>query len=314
MHRLTALTDVPAAFQIFCCMAYRLCLLGHEPTVSCLHGQGSTKRQQPSCVDILEQDPDAGDAMSILCTAEQLASPVAAGSDAPAAQNLRAAVGTARAEAEQGISPALACNSMTAGKENADQSVSAPHRATPAAVPQHGAAGAPGQEAGLAAVACTSHSTELAGPVLTLEQMRAAEPDHGSGHTQSQPGITTPADSSPGSWPEAEHVPSSAPSGPNTGDRWHLQGVPSPAGSHVRFQSDSDSENVPDSHNAAPELEDSEVIEQLQFVADERGQVVISFNGRSVVDLCEPEPEAMQSHAQAGSRKRTTPTKAQRQW
>ena len=280
----------------------------------CVHGQGSTKRQQPSCAESLEGNPVAGMAVSILCAVEQLAFPVIAGSDAPAAQNLQAAVGTARAEAEQGPSPTPACNSMAAGMQNGDHSVPASHRAAPAALPRFGEARAPGQEPGLDAVLCTSQSTDSATAAIAMGHMRAAEPDHGSGHTKAQPGKTAPPDSSPESGQDAERTPSSAPSGRDAGDRWQLQGVPSPAGSHVRFESDNDNDNDHDSPSAAPELEDSEVIEQLQFVADSQGQVVISFTGRSVVDACDPGQETMQSHAQAGSRKRSTPTKAQRQW
>ena len=47
-------------------------------------------------------------------------------------------------------------------------------------------------------------------------------------------------------------------------------------GSHTRFDSDDESPH------AAPVLEDSEVIAQLAFEADEHGHLVISFSGRSM--------------------------------
>lgn len=249
----------------------------------------------------------------LICTAEQLSSPVAASSSAPAAQNLRAAVGAAQAEAEQ-PSPTPACNDIAAGNQHADPASFATDQAALVPLPQHGNSQAPGDEPSLGVMPGTGQSCKSASEALILSMVRAAEPHHGSVHVQPQPGSAAPADSSPGSGPEAEHAPSSGPSGPGAGDRWQLQGVPSPTGSHVRFESDDDNA----SPSVAAELEDSEVIAQLHFVADERGHVVISFNGRSIVEphvsAHVSEQQRMPSHAQAGPRKRDAPTNPQRQW
>ena len=60
------------------------------------------------------------------------------------------------------------------------------------------------------------------------------------------------------------------------GSRLQLQGLPAATGSHTRFDSDDEPPL------AAPVLEDSEVIAQLDFEADEHGHLVISFSGRSM--------------------------------
>ena len=61
-------------------------------------------------------------------------------------------------------------------------------------------------------------------------------------------------------------------------------------------------------------LEDSDVIAKLQFDADERGQVVISFNDRNVVESHDSGQERRQSNGQAGSKNGDTPARGQRQW
>ena len=272
-----------------------------------MHGQGGVKRQQSNGGEALETGPVAGTAASVLCTAEQLATPVAASSSAPAAQNLRAAVGAAQAEAEQQPSPAPACNDIAAGKQHADVFAPPSDQAGPAALPLHREAQEPGERPEQDAMPGTSQRTDPAGGALDVRLSRASEPDHGT--VSMQPEITAPLGSSPRSGHDAAHRPASAALSPDAGKR-QLQGLPTPTGSHLRFESDDDSE-LP---RAAAELEDSEVIAQLQFVADERGQLVISFNGRSVVEPQEAGQERMGSHAQGASRKRDTPTKAQRQW
>ena len=272
-----------------------------------MYEQGGAKRQQSNGGAALEGDPVTSPVASVLGTAEQLAFPVAASSGAPAAQNLRAAVGAAQAEAEQQLPPAPACNNIAAGK-HADDAVPASHQTAPAAQANTGDPRVPSERHEPDAVAGTSQSSP-AGAALALS--RAPEPDHGSVSMQLQPELAAPSGSSPGCGHDAEQSLSSADLGPDAGKR-QLQGLPTPTGSHLRFDSDDDCE-LP--RTAAAELEDSEVIAQLQFVADERGQLVISFDGRSIVEPQEPGQERAQTHAQAGSsRKRDTPTKPQRQW
>ena len=79
-----------------------------------------------------------------------------------------------------------------------------------------------------------------------------------------------------GSVPCAEKQGISAAEDGQTGSRLQLQGLPVAMGSHTRFDSDDESPH------AAPVLEDSEVIAQLAFEADEHGHLVISFSGRSM--------------------------------
>ena len=294
-----------------CMLLHCACLL--SPCLKCeccAHGQGSTKRQQPSGGRSLEGGSLADTPASLLCTVKQLSSAVAASSSAPAAQNLRAAVGAAQAQAEQQPSPAPACNDIAAGNHCAVPSSSAISQAALVPLPQNGDPPAPSDVSGLGLMPGTDQSCGLASAALTLSTVGAAEPDGCSVHVQSQLGSAAPADNSPRSGPDAEQAQTSVSPGPDAGNRWQLQGVPSPTGSHVRFESDNDST----SPSVAAELEDSEVIAQLHFVADERGHVVISFSGRSIAEPHESEQDRMQSHAQAGSRKRDTPTKAQRQW
>lgn len=61
-------------------------------------------------------------------------------------------------------------------------------------------------------------------------------------------------------------------------------------------------------------LEDSDIIAHLQFDADERGQVVISFNDRNVIESHDSGQERQQSKGQAGSKNGDTSTRGQRQW
>ncbi len=271
-----------------------------------MHGQGSVKRQQSNGAAALEGGPAAGTAASVLDTAQQLAFPVAASSSAPAAQNLRAAVGAAQADAEQQPSLAPACNGIAADMQHSDVLVPVSGHTAPAALAQNGEAQAPSETPALPG---TSQGTDPAGAALAAIPGRASEPNAGNASMQPQPESTAPQGSSARCGHDAEQTPSSAALGPDAGKR-QLQGLPTPTGSHSRFESDDDGE-LP---RAAAELEDSEVIAQLQFMADARGQLVISFNGRSIVEPSEPGKERGQSHGQAGSRKRDTPTKAQRQW
>ena len=294
-------------------------------------------------------------AAAILSTAEQLADPLITISiGSPAANNLQAAAGAADAEAQQGSSAACnstAVSVVEAGQhlQGASQPVAAASLSGPAPAlhrsplqssvhtdkssPRAASSAADGEQHAISA----PHMEQVSPPLncnclaaeesmdacataagvdktsLSLKNSHDLAPEHTHNALQ-QPldrstGLLqsfTPAASSP---PDAQPRPSSGGLDAHPGSSAKLQGVPSPTGSHIRFDSD---EEAP---CAAEILEDSEVIAQLQFAADERGHVVISFNGRTIQEPpLEDRGDRAGSHARAGPRNQEQPNKAQRQW
>ena len=281
--------------------------------------QSNRKRQPPSYAPA----PGPGTAglsktaAAVLNTAAQLASPSTAASDGPDAQNLRAALGIAVAEEHA---------SNSAGYDCAGPSALPADRAVPdlvqlaAADPcSNGSGSAPrdhwkgsqeaeGQEFHAAALPGTTLSD--AGHADSPVFVQAARDSCQQGpESKGGMNLSSPVHSGP---PRAQSKPLSgdahSPSGHSSGQ---LKGIPGPSGSHLRFDSDAE-EATP---SAAAELEDSEVIAQLHFDADERGHMVMSFNGRSMAEMPQDKDERAQSGAQAGTRRQEiTPAKSQRQW
>ena len=278
--------------------------------------QSNRKRQQPSyavapglCTAGLSKT-----AAAVLDTAAQLASPSAAASDGPAAQNLRAALGIA--VAEEHASNSADCNCAAPSALPADRA--APDLAQLAAADPcsngsgsahrdhlQGSQEAQGRELHAAALLGTMSAGRAASPVIVRTAISSCErgPESKGGMDLSSPGHSSP----PGAQSKPLSGNAHSPSGHSSGQ---LNGIPGPSGNHLRFDSDTE-EGAP---SAAAELEDSEVIAQLHFDADEGGHVVISFNGHSMAEIPQDEDERAYSGAQAGTRRQEqSPAKSQRQ-
>ena len=281
--------------------------------------QSNRKRQQPSYA----VGPEPGTATlsktaaAVLDTAAQLASPRAAASDGPDAQNLRAALGTAVAEEHASNIAGYACAELSALP--ADLTVPDLVQLAAADPSSNGSGSAPrddlkgsqeveGQESYAAALPGTmlSDTGHSASPVFAQTAKNSCQegPESKGGMNFSSPGHSGP----PGAQSKPLSGVAHSPSGHSSGQ---LKGIPGPSGSHLHFDSDAE-EATP---SAASELEDSEVIAQLHFDADERGHMVISFNGRSMAEIPQDKDERAQSGTQAGTgRQEQSPAKYQRQW
>lgn len=281
--------------------------------------QSNRKRQQPSHA-VAPGPGTAGvskTAAAVLDTAAQLASSSTAASDGPDAQNLRAAVGIAVAEEHASNSAGYNCAESSALP--ADQKVpdlvqlaaADPCSNGCGSAPRdhlHGSQEAEGQEFHAAALPGTtlSDAGHAGSPVFAQAARNSCQqgPESKGGMNLSFPGHSGP----PGAQSKPLSGDAHSPSGHSSGQ---LKGIPGPLGSHLRFDSNTE-EATP---SAAAELEDSEVIAQLHFDADERGHMVISFNGRSMAGKSQDKDERAQSGAQAGTRRQEqSPATSQRQW
>ena len=198
---------------------------------------------------------------------EQSAPPLPSGNGMPAAQNLQAAVMAATAE-EHGTGSA-ACNDTASRLTSsvADDAFQEALRVKDICPCSVGDA------------VCNSQAVSMGGALPSGGSAAASEPARL--HSREPQAMSSSACSAAvlldaGSAPCAEKQSTSGPEDGQSGSRLQLQGLPVAIGSHTRFGSDDESPL------AAPILEDSEVIAQLNFEADEHGHLVISFSGRSM--------------------------------
>ena len=236
----------------------------------CIRGlvrlQGSKKRQQAAVSGPPEKQEGSQRAhresvAAMLSTAQQLTPHVLQSNGSPSAQNPPAAV------QEQLAAPLPSGNGMPAA-QNLQAAVMA------AAAEEHGTGSAACNNTasrltssknigllGMGNAVCNSADVSMNGTL----------PSNGSAACSAAVLLDA------GSAPCAEKQSISAAEDGQTGSRLQLQGLPVAIGSHTRFDSD---DELP---LAVSVLEDSEVIAQLAFEADEHGQLVISFSGRNMV-------------------------------
>ena len=258
--------------------------------------QGAKKRQQAAVSGPPEKQDGAQRAhrdsvAAVLSTAQQLAphvsqstaSPSAqelraagngpsalllpSGNGMPAAQNLQAAVAAAAAE-EHGNDSA-ACNSTASRLVSSAAGKDVEEALSSRLIDALGARDA----------ICDSAAVSMGGASPSGSSVAASQPllmHDGGREAMSSPACPAGMLPKAGSAPRAEQQSISADEDGQMGSRLQLQGLPVSIGSHTRFDSDDESPL------AAPVLEDSEVIAQLDFEADEHGHLVISFNGRSM--------------------------------
>ena len=302
--------------------------------------QGSKKRQQTAVSGPPEKQEGSQRAhrdsvAAMLSTAQQLAPLVSPSSDSPSAQNLPAE------EQEQSASPLPSGNGMPAA-QNLQTAVMA------AAAEEHGTGSAacnntPSRltssladgnvaealsskdvESGMLNAVCSSVALSMGGKLLSNGSAAASQPSQL--HNREPQAVSISVCSAAvlleaGSMPCAEKDSISADEDGQIGSRLQLQGLPVAIGSHTRFDSDDDSSR------AASVLEDSEVIAQLDFEADERGHLVISFSGRSMAPeladsswgnrapfLADSREDGAGSHRQAGARQQDHLPKIPKHW
>jgi len=205
--------------------------------------QGIRKRQQPSTADSPNKACDISVIAAAICsTAEQLASPLTISSDAPAAQNLRAALDTAEIEANIGSS-GPACNSKVVSVQHDCHFL--PEAGQLAAIA--GESLAPSQQPEQDATPPFSQRTAPASSPLQSEDSKAAESELRDGHSWPHLESSSLLQSSPmgaSSEPDARFMPTPVSVDSHAGLSPELQGVPEPTGSHIRFDSDDD-DNMP---------------------------------------------------------------------
>jgi len=206
--------------------------------------QGNKKRQQPSTADSLNTACDISVTAAAICgTAEQLAFPLTTSNDAPAAQNLQAALGTAEIEANIGLS-GPACNSTVASMQHDCHFL--PEAGQLAAIA--GESLAPNEQPEQDAMPPPfSQSTAPASSPLQLEDSKAAKFDLRDGHSRPHLENSTLLQCSPtgpSSGPDARSMPTPVSEDSHAGLSPQLQGLPEPTGSHIRFDSDDD-DNMP---------------------------------------------------------------------